>query len=137
MEKDTRGIGDNSTQETKYKSLFENLIGMVLEPKIDIDMYLKEQIERARTATRLADKFEALHEAEETRALYEDRLNTLEHFKCCKSNSQRPHKYMWAKLESQWGSKINDYYLDSGLKENKYEYGQTWKDFPEEADHGQ
>ena len=33
MEKDTRGIGDNSKQETKYKSLFENLIGMVLELK--------------------------------------------------------------------------------------------------------
>ena len=64
MDKHTRGIGDNSKQETKYKSLFENLIAMVLEPKIDIDMYLKDDIERARTATRLADKFKALHHAE-------------------------------------------------------------------------
>ena len=127
MEKDTRGIGDNSTQETKYKSLFENLIGMVLEPKIDIDMYLKEQIERARTATRLADKFEALHEAEETRALYEDRLNTLEHFKQCKSNSQRPHEYMWAKLQSQWGTQLFNYY-QSQVKNNTYEFGKSWRD---------
>ena len=118
MDKYTRGIGDNSKQETKYKSLFENLIGMVLEPKIDIDMYLKDEIERARTATRLADKFEALHHAEETRALYEDRLNTLEHFKQCESYDQRPHEYMWAKLQSQWGKQLHDHF--QYLKENKY-----------------
>ena len=130
MDKYTRGIGDNSTQETNYKSLFENLIGMVLEPKIDIDMYLKDEIERARTATRLADKFEALHHAEEIREQYEDRLNTLEHFKMCKSNSQRPYEYMWAKLQSQWGKQLHDHF--QYLKENKYEFGKTWKDFPEE-----
>ena len=103
---------------------------MVVEPKIDIDMYLKDEIERARTATRLADKFEALHHAEEIREQYEDRLNTLEHFKMCKSNSQRPYEYMWAKLESQWGKQLHDHF--QYLKENKYEFGKTWKDFPEE-----
>jgi len=130
QENDTRGIGDNSVQETDYKTLFENLVGMVLEPKIDIDMYLKDQIERARTATKLADKFEALHEAEETRALYEDRLNTLEHFKRCSEHHKRPYKYMWTKLQSQWGTQLHDHYLY--LKDNKYEWGTSWKDFPEE-----
>ena len=127
MDKHTRGIGDNSKQETKYKSLFENLIGMVLEPKIDIDMYLKDDIERARTATRLADKFEALHHAEETRALYEDRLNTLEHFKQCESYDQRPHEYMWAKLQSQWGTQLFNYYK-SKVKNNTHEFGKSWRD---------
>ena len=134
MENNTRGIGDNSKQETNYKTLFERMIAMVLEPKIDIDMALKDQIERARTATRLADKFEALHQAEQTRALYEDRLNTLEHFKRCKSNCQRPYEYMWAKLQSQWGKQLHDHF--QYLKENKYEYGKTWKDFPEDVDYG-
>jgi hypothetical protein len=110
------------------------MIAMVLEPKIDIDTYLKDEIETARTATRLADKFEALHQAEETRALYEDRLNTLEHFKRCKSNCQRPYEYMWAKLQSQWGKQLHDHF--QYLKENKYEYGKTWKDFPEDVDYG-
>ena len=45
MEKDTRGIGDNSKQETNYKSLFENLISMILESKIDVDTYLKDCID--------------------------------------------------------------------------------------------
>ena len=48
------GIGDNSKQETNYKSLFENLISMILEPKIDVDTYLKDWIEKARTSTRIA-----------------------------------------------------------------------------------
>ena len=39
------GIGDNSKQETNYKSLFENLISMILEPKIDVDTYLKDCID--------------------------------------------------------------------------------------------
>ena len=131
QDNDTRGIGDNSVQETDYKSLFENLVAMVLEPKIDIDMYLKDQIERARTATRLADKFEALHEAEETRALYEDRLNTLEHFQQCSKHHKRPYAYMWATLQSQWGSKLHDHYLH--LKENEYEWGTSWKDSRDEV----
>ena len=134
MENNTRGIGDNSKQETNYKTLFESMIAMVLEPKINIDTYLKDEIETARTATRLADKFEALHQAEQTRALYEDRLNTLEHFKRCKSNCQRPYEYMWAKLQSQWGKQLHDHF--QYLKENKYEYGKTWKDFPEDVDYG-
>ena len=134
QENDTRGIGDNSVQETDYKSLFENLVAMVLEPKIDIDMYLKDQIERARTATRLADKFEALHQAEETREMYEDRLNTLEHFQQCSKHHKRPYVFMWSKLQSQWGSKLHDHYLH--LKESEYEFGTSWKDFPEEANYG-
>jgi len=137
MDKDTRGIGDNSVQETNYKTLFENLIAMVLEPKIDIDMALKDQIERARTATRLADKFEALHHAEATREMCEDRLNTLEHFQQCSKHKKRPFVFMWTKLQSQYGSKIHDYYLGLGLKEKEYEWGTSWKDFPDKADHGE
>ena len=38
----------------EYKSLFENLISMILEPKIDVDTYLKDWIERATTYTRIA-----------------------------------------------------------------------------------
>ena len=55
MEKDTRGIGDNSKQETNYKSLFENLISMILEPKIDVDTYLKGCIDwKSENPTRIA-----------------------------------------------------------------------------------
>ena len=126
-DKDKRGIGDNLKADTEYKSLFENLISMVLEPKIDIDTFLKDQIERARTATRLADKFEALHHAEETRALYEDRLNTLDHFRGCARSYKRPYAYMQPKLESQWGSKIYEFYLGLNLKNNEYEFGTSWK----------
>jgi len=129
-----RGIGDNLKADTEYKSLFENLISMVLEPKIDIDTFLKDQIERARTATRLADKFEALHHAEETRALYEDRLNTLDHFRQCANHYKRPYAYMWPKLESQWGSKIYEHYHGLNLKNNEYEFGTSWKT---EVDNGQ
>ena len=53
--KKTQGeLGDNSKQEMNYKSLFENLISMILEPKIDVDTYLKDWIERATTYTRIA-----------------------------------------------------------------------------------
>ena len=89
-DKDKRGIGDNLKADTEYKSLFENLISMVLEPKIDIDTFLKDQIERARTAKRLADKFEALHHADDTRALYEDRFNTLHHFSRSGNHCTKP-----------------------------------------------
>jgi len=127
-EKRKIGLGHNlSKEETDYKSLFENFIAMVLEPKINIDTYLKDSLERARTATRLADKFEALHHAEETRAMYEDRLNTLEHFKQCKGYDQRPHKHMWAKLQSQWGTPLFNYY-QSRVKNNTYEFGKSWRD---------
>ena len=126
MDKDTRGIGDNSTQETNYKTLFESLISMVLEPKINIDTFLKDQIETARTATRLADKFEALHLAEEIRDTYEDRLNTLEHFKQCASHALKPHNYMWKKLQQQWGSELYEYYCKK-LSSNTQEFGTSWK----------
>jgi len=126
MENNTRGIGDNSKQETNYKTLFESMIAMVLEPKIYIDMYLKDHIETARTSTRLADKFEALHNAEAVRAICEDRLNTLEHFKECASHGLKPHNYMWDKLHQQWGSKLYEYYCKK-LSSNTQEFGTSWK----------
>ena len=53
-----RGIGDNSAniKTTDYKGLVHHVIAMLLEPRINIDTYLKDWIERARVATRLADK---------------------------------------------------------------------------------
>ena len=119
MDKDTRGIGDNSKQETNYKTLFESIIGMILEPKINIDTYLKDHIETARTATRLADKFEALHDAEAVRAIYEDRLNTLEYFRDCSNWKTKPAdlKYMLNRLHTQWGTQLHDHYRNL-LKED-------------------
>ena len=54
---------------------------MALEPRINIEMFLKDWIERARTATRLADKFEALQRCEEIRQCVDDRLEVLEYFR--------------------------------------------------------
>ena len=127
MEKDTKGIGDNSIEEeSKYKTLFETLIDMVLEPKINVDTFLKDEIERARTATRLADKFKALQNAEEWRQIVEERLNTLEHFKQSLNHYKIPYAYMWKRLKQDWGSEIHDYFA-SKLKDAEEPYGTSWK----------
>jgi len=119
-EKRKIGLGHNlSKEETDYKSLFENFIAMVLEPKINIDTYLKDSLERVRVSTRLADKFKNLQDAESIREGCEDRLNTLEHFKLCKGYNQRPYSWMWDKLKSQWGVQLYNYYLP--LKNNACE----------------
>jgi|TARA_Y100000294_G_C8432712_1_gene287509 hypothetical protein len=120
MEKNNRGIGDNSKTESNYKTLFENLIAMVLEPKIHLDTYLKDSIERARISTKIADRFEALQEAEADRKILEDRLNTLEYFQRCKKHNFKPLDYKWEHLKSQWGNKIHD--------EFKLQLKDAWKD---------
>ena len=116
MDKDERGIGDNSNPdvvgEDKYKSLYEHVIAMVLEPRINIEMFLKDEIERARTATRLADKFEALHMCEELRKSFDDRLEVLEYFRTCKSHGTKPSEYRWKTLSQNWGNAIHDQFKE-------------------------
>jgi len=126
MNKDKkRGIGDNSKADTegKYKSLYESVIAMALEPRINIEMYLKDSIERARTATRLADKFEALHHAEEIRQCVDDRLEVLEYFRRCKSDGIKPLEYKWKSLLQSWGQNIHNQF-----KEDLQHYQMTQED---------
>ena len=107
-----RGIGDNSAniKTTDYKGLVHHVIAMLLEPRINIDTYLKDWIERARVATRLADKFEALHMAEELRQGFDDKLGILEAFRNARSNRSYPAAYKWDRLWSQWSKEIHDEY---------------------------
>ena len=124
MDKNKRGIGDNSKADTeeKYKSLYEHVIAMVLEPRINIEMFLKDEIERARTATRLADKFEALHSAEEIRKSFDDRLEVLEYFRTCKSQGIKPLEYRWKSLSQNWGNAIHDQFkADLKYLEDRYD----------------
>jgi len=109
-----RGIGDNSKADTedKYKSLYEHVIAMVLEPRINIEMFLKDWLETARTATKLADKFEALQRCEEIRQCYDARLEVLEYFRTCKKNGTKPDEYQWPKLLQSWGRAIHDQFKD-------------------------
>ena len=126
MDKDKkRGIGDNLKADTedKYKSLYESVIAMALEPRINIEMFLKDWIERARTATRLADKFEALQRCEEIRQSYDDRLAVLEYFRKCKSDGIKPLEYKWQSLLQSWGQNIHDQF-----KEDLQYYQMTQED---------
>ena len=111
MSKNKRGIGDNSEAE-KYKSLYESVIGMALEPRINISMFLKDWLETARTATRLADKFEALQRCEEIRRHFDDRLEVLEYFRKCKSDGIKPLEYKWKSLLQSWGQQIHDQFKE-------------------------
>ena len=111
MSKNKRGIGDNSEAD-KYKSLYENVIAMALEPRINIEMYLKDWLETARTATRLADKFEALQRCEEIRQCVDDRLEVLEYFRKCKSDGIKPLEYKWVILLQSWGQQIHDQFKE-------------------------
>ena len=125
MDKNKRGIGDNSKADTedKYKSLYENVIAMAVEPRINIEMYLKDWIETARTATRLADKFEALQRCEEIRQCVDDRLEVLEYFRKCKSDGIKPLEYKWQSLLQSWGQNIHDQF-----KEDLQYYQMTQED---------
>ena len=120
-----RGIGDNSANKkidtTDYKGLLHHFIAMVLEPRINVQMFLKDEIERARVSTRIADRFEALHSAEETRQCIDSRLEILEYFKRAANGSlpkedylndgkRYPPEYKWEKLKSAWGEQIHDEY---------------------------
>ena len=119
-----RGIGDNSAKETNttdYKGLLHHLIDMVLEPRINVQMFLKSDIERARVATRVADRFAALQDAEETRKCIDSRLEILEYFRSAADGSLKkeaylndgkryPPEYKWENLKSAWGTKIHDEY---------------------------
>ena len=110
MDKNKRGIGDNLKADTedKYKSLYESVIAMALEPRINIQMFLKDWLETARTATRLADKFEALRHCEEIRQCVDDRLEVLEYFRNCKDEGIKPLEYKWKNLLQSWGHDIHD-----------------------------
>tara|TARA_R100000687_G_scaffold62211_1_gene50248 strand:+ start:96 stop:476 length:381 start_codon:yes stop_codon:yes gene_type:complete len=124
MDKNKRGIGDNLKADTedKYKSLYESVIAMALEPRINIEMFLKDEIERARTATRLADKFEALHSAEEIRKSFDDRLEVLEYFRTCKNQGIKPLEYRWKSLLQSWGHAIHDQFkADLKYLEDRYD----------------
>ena len=126
MDKDKkRGIGDNLKADTedKYKSLYESVIAMALEPRINIEMFLKDWLETARTATRLADKFEALQRCEEIRQSYDDRLEVLEYFRKCKSDGIKPLEYKWQSLLQSWGQNIHDQF-----KEDLQYYQMTQED---------
>ena len=125
MDKNKRGIGDNSKADTedKYKSLYENVIAMAVEPRINIEMYLKDWLETARTATRLADKFEALQRCEEIRQCVDDRLEVLEYFRKCKSDGIKPLEYKWQSLLQSWGQNIHDQF-----KEDLQYYQMTQED---------
>ena len=115
MDKDKkRGIGDNLKADTedKYKSLYESVIAMALEPRINIEMFLKDWIDRARTATRLADKFEALQRCEEIRQCVDDRLEVLEYFRKCKSDGIKPLEYKWKSLLQSWGQNIHNQFKE-------------------------
>ena len=131
MDKDKkRGIGDNLKADTedKYKSLYESVIAMALEPRINIEMYLKDWLETARTATRLADKFEALQRCEEIRQCVDDRLEVLEYFRKCKSDGIKPLEYKWQSLLQSWGQNIHNQF-----KEDLQHYEVTQKDLDADA----
>ena len=125
MDKNKRGIGDNSKADTedKYKSLYVNVIAMAVEPRINIEMYLKDWLETARTATRLADKFEALQRCEEIRQCVDDRLEVLEYFRKCKNQGIKPLEYKWKSLLQSWGQNIHDQF-----KEDLQYYQMTQED---------